>query len=77
MFLILYDKYFGFGEKMKKILHLFRAEKFTEAFIDLMKKFQEEHFFWVFGEELLDEQAEYLNSENVKYYPRIDIKMNK
>lgn len=62
---------------MKKILHLFRVEKFTEAFIKLMKKLQEEHIFWVFGEDLIDNQTEYLKLENVKYYPRIDIKMNK
>lgn len=62
---------------MKKILHLFRTEKFTEAFINLMKNFQEEHFFWIFGEYFPNDDTEYLKSENVKYYPRIDIKMNK
>lgn len=62
---------------MKKILHLFRIEKFTARFIDLMNEFQEEHFFWVFGEELLNDSAEYLKYANVRYYPRIDIKMNK
>ena len=62
---------------MKKILHLFRTEKPTQAFIDLMEKFQEEHLFWVFGEYFPDNQVGYLKEENVKYYPRIDIKMNK
>lgn len=63
---------------MKKILHLFRTEKFTEGFINLMTNFSEErHEFWVFGENYLYDNCSYLKLENVKYYPRIDIKINK
>lgn len=63
---------------MKKILHLFRTEKFTKDFIHLMRDIPEEdHTFWVFGEAYLNEYCTYLKPDNIKYYPRIDIKMNK
>lgn len=38
---------------------------------------ENDHIFWVFGETYLDFQNAYLRFENVKYYPRIEIKMNK
>lgn len=65
---------------MKKILHLFRSEKFTEGFIRFINSESEfEHTFWIYGEAYLKVQKEagYLRTENVKYYPRIDIKLNK
>ncbi len=63
---------------MKKILHFFRTEKFTEDFICLMKDIPEEdHTFWVYGEAYFNDSCEYLKPDNIKYYPRIDIKMNK
>jgi 4-alpha-L-fucosyltransferase (Fuc4NAc transferase). len=66
------------GNKMKKILHLFRTEKFTEGFIDLMKNIPEhEHMFWVYGERYLNDQCSYLKVDNVKYFPKLEIKLNK
>ncbi len=38
---------------------------------------EERHEFWVYGENYLDDNCHYLKLENVKYYPRIDIKINK
>ena len=64
----------------KRILHLFRCEKFTEGFIDLMNSESEfEHVFWVYGENypLIQNKLSYFKETNVKYYPRIDIKLNK
>lgn len=64
--------------KVKKILHLFIAEKFTGDFIYLVNKYsQYKHMFWVYGENYLDEEKNYLKQGNVKYIPRIDIKLNK
>lgn len=62
---------------MKKILHLFKAEKFTEGFVNLMQDSKYVHTFWVFGEEYLSGQEVYLKRENVAYYPRIEIKLHK
>lgn len=64
----------------KKILHLFRIEKFTEGFIELMNnELNAEHIFWVYGDFNIYAQCKssYLQEKNVKYYPRIDIKLNK
>lgn len=38
---------------------------------------EEDHTFWVFGEAYIDERCTYLKPDNIKYYPRIEIKMNK
>lgn len=65
---------------MKKILHLFRIEKFTESFIELMRdNTLFEHTFWVYGNEYLYDLygMNYLKRANVKFLPRLDIKMNK
>ena len=51
--------------KVKKILHL--VNKYS----------QYKHMFWVYGENYLDEEKNYLKQGNVKYIPRIDIKLNK
>lgn len=65
---------------MKKILHLFRSEKFTGGFVQFMNsELKFEHTFWVYGEDYIQAQEEtaYLKEMNVRYYPRIDIKLNK
>lgn len=64
---------------MKKILHIFRVEKFTEEFINFINNnfYNESHFFWIHGDKFLDEKYKYLKYSNVKYFPRIDIKLRK
>lgn len=65
---------------MKKVLHLFRTEKFTREFIYFMNaNSAHDHIFWVFGEDYIniESEADYLKEKNVIYYPRIDIKLNK
>ena len=63
---------------MKKILHLFPAEKFTGSFIYFVNEYSKyKHMFWVYGEDHSDEEKKYLKQENVKYIPRMDIKLNK
>lgn len=65
---------------MKKILHFFRIEKFTEEFVELMNENSNfEHTFWTYGDDRIYVQCKsnYLKKKNVKYFPRIDIKMNK
>lgn len=64
--------------KVKKILHLFPAEKFTGSFIYFVNEYSKyKHMFWVYGEDHSDEEKKYLKQENVKYIPRMDIKLNK
>ncbi len=63
---------------MKTILHLFRTEKFTNDFICFINENSNyKHTFWVYGESDCDYSQEYLKYENVKVFPRIDIKLNK
>lgn len=64
---------------MKKVLHLFRVEKFTAEFIKFVNtNFREQsHTFWVHGDKFLDEGYEYLEYGNVEYCPNIEIKLNK
>lgn len=65
---------------MKNILHLFRIEKFTEGFIEFMNSREiYNNMFWVYGDDYLYDKykSTYLRKINVKYYPRIDIKLNK
>ena len=63
---------------MKKILHFFRAEKFTNDFVNfIIENSCYEHTFWVYGENYLNYPLSYFKNENVKYFPRIEIKLNK
>lgn len=63
----------------KKVLHLFRMSEFTNGFVYFMNENSKNmQNFWVYGErESFVSQYECLKDENVKYYPRIEIKLNK
>ena len=53
--------------KVKKVLHLFPAEKFTGGFIYFVNEYSKyKHMFWVYGEDHSDEEKKYLKQENVK-----------
>ncbi|EOS79047.1 hypothetical protein C817_03115 [Dorea sp. 5-2] len=64
---------------MKKILHIFRVEKFTEEFINFINNnfYKESHFFWIHGDKFLEGEYGYLKYSNVEYFPQIDIKLRK
>lgn len=64
---------------MKKILHIFKVEKFTEEFIIFINDnfVNEKHTFWIHGDKFLDGNYDYLDYPNVEYMPRIEIRLNK
>ena len=64
---------------VKKILHIFKVEKFTEEFIIFINNnfVNEKHSFWIHGDKFLDGNYDYLDYPNVEYMPRIEIKLNK
>lgn len=66
---------------MKKVLHLFRCEKFTKRFVKLINEnFEiEDHVFWVYGERNIGSEGDDIFNlySNVKYIPRIEIELRK
>ena len=64
---------------MKKILHIFKIEKFTAGFISFINKnfSKDSHTFWIHGDKNPDEEYNYLAYSNIYFYPNMEIKLNK